>query len=249
MAFSLSYSGSECHGVDPLEQSPVATSFILVSASGLANRQKSLCSSNLPRRHQHDRLSISGEGEGTASTSQSCGEVSTAQGLPSSAYSPGARGRSGRKLGTLQDRTAKDLALAGSTASRPPMISSSRSLSAAAQRPVRHVGRRGERLRGRWFGASRRDPVHRGGAGHGPPATIGCVWQSQVAPAHQYSASPLRQGAGQGPRISERRARGVLAVVKAWPGNTPAHAAPSLRGPSLTAAARAVTESRHGPAA
>jgi hypothetical protein len=150
----------------------VATSFILVSASGLANRQKSLCRNNLPRRHQHDRLSISGEGEGTASTSQSCGEVSTAHGLPSSAYSPEARGRSGRKLGTLQDRTAKDLALAGSPASRPPMISSSRSLSAAAQCPVRHAGRRGERLRGRWFGASRRDPVHRGGAGHGPPATI-----------------------------------------------------------------------------
>jgi transposase len=45
--------------------------------------------------------------------------VSTAQGLPSSSYSPEARGRSERKLGTLQDRTAKDLALAGSPASRP----------------------------------------------------------------------------------------------------------------------------------
>ena len=30
------------------------------------------------------------------------------------------------------------------------------------------------------------------------PRQYGCVWQSPAAPAHQSSASPLRQGAGQG---------------------------------------------------
>jgi hypothetical protein len=264
MAFSLSYSGSECHGVDPLEQSPAATSFILVSASGLANQQKSLCRNNLRRRHQHDRLSISGEGEGTDSTSRSCGEVSTAQGLPSSAYSAEARGRSERMLGTLQD--AKDLALAESPASPPPMISSSRSICrgtmpGSPRRPSR-------RTRSRWFGASRRDSVHRGGAGHGPPATIrlrmAIAGPTSTARAHYVKARvKVREYPNgtvfHGPRrIVDLAPRGVelteipttRRVTLCSPSSrrglaTPAHAAPSPRAPSLTAAARAVTESRH----
>ena len=91
------------------------------------------------------------------------------------------------------------------------------------------------------------------------PRQYGCVWQSSAAPAHQSSASPLRQGAGQGReypngtlavfkgprRIVDSSAQGVeltenhpqgdavLAIVKAWPGNTPARATPSPRGPSF----------------
>ncbi len=91
------------------------------------------------------------------------------------------------------------------------------------------------------------------------PRQYGCVWQSPAAHAHQYSASPLRQGAGQGPRrIVDYSAQGVelteipttRRVTLCSPSSrrglaTPAHAAPSPRAPSLTAAARAVTESRH----
>jgi hypothetical protein len=133
---------------------------------------------------------------------------------------------------------------------RPPMISSSRSLSAAAQCPVRHAGRRGERLRGRWFGASRRDPVHRGGAGHGPPTTIrlrmaiaGCT-----CPPVQREPTTSRRGSrsanirivnysAQGVELTElpttRRVTLCSPSSRCGLSNTPAHAAPSPRGPSF----------------
>jgi hypothetical protein len=106
----------------------------------------------------------------------------------------------------------------------------------------------------------------------GRPRQYGCVWQSSAALAHQYRASPLRQGAGQGReypngtlagfkgprRIVDYSAHGVelteipttRRVTLCSPSSRrglaiPARATPSPRGPSLTAAARAAAESRH----
>lgn len=175
-------------------------------------------------------------------------EVSTAQGLPSSAYSPEARGRSERMLGTLQDRPAKDLALAGSHTG----IAAANDFILEVYLP-RHNARFvtpaveenafvavGSALLAETLSIGEKRVMAR-------PRQYGCVWQSSAAPAHQYSASPLRQGAGQGReypngtlavfkgprRIVDYSAQGgganrdpdhpqgdaVLAIVKAWPGN------------------------------
>src|SRR5204862_3707773 len=132
-----------------------------------------------------------------------------------------------------------------------------RGLSAAAQCAFcQAAGGCREGLRGGRSWAPERDAVHRGGT-RGGPGQHGGLCRFKVAAAGEQDASPLRQGAREGARISARQARClprtavpvplrsagppdrrpdscqfglVLDAVKAWPGS-----AATCRTPRATA--------------
>ena len=132
------------------------------------------------------------------------------------AYSPEARGRSERAFGTLQDRLVKELALAGISTvdaanrflrevylpehnarfAHAPEQTESAFIADRAGRVGLHrgPGRRPSRRSVRARTARGRQRQHRALPGHG------------LADPAEPAASPLRQGAGAGPRLSRRHA-------------------------------------------
>ena len=118
------------------------------------------------------------------------------------AYSPQARGRSERAFQTLQDRLAKELALAGIATIEAANAVHPRRLYPRPQRPFRRCGRAGGLgLRRHSRRRSRRDSMRAGGA-PGRQRQLRVVQPAQAANPGKPAARPFRQGEGQGPAIS-----------------------------------------------
>ena len=120
------------------------------------------------------------------------------------AYSPEARGRSERMFGTLQKRLPQELRLAGITRRGQPLPQGG--LPAAPQRPLRNPGRgQGLRLRALRRRA-RRHPLRAAGA-HRRQRQHRALPRPEPADPTRPPSPPLRQGKGQGARVSRRNPR------------------------------------------